>query len=347
MVLKLPKRRDSERKVMKMCLGKAKQMTKALGLGFLVVSSSACVEYTIETTLHTDGSGFREERMEVTKNDDLEMSPGTFGELMRVTAQHGWTRSLEVDSKGDTTNIFLRKTRIGDLESWSDLNGAVYIAGSAPADSNTRVGYVTLGDIRFRNQVEVEKGTVTDGSTSFTYRETFYWEEAIDVLVESSMSVFSQALSEKYPLLSGHELGEMVGIARAHLWTALDGGYFDLDGDEDRLMSRARDLTTEQAVNILKMRYPQESGFFLKDLLHKLYRGEGAAGQEWEAFLEEHLPGIDLAIYTGIQIRLNMPGRVMNSNHHQMDGSTLVWEFEHLNAVASPIEIFAESFVGG
>jgi hypothetical protein len=186
-----------------------------------------------------------------------------------------------VDSKGDTTNIFLRKTRVGDLESWSDLNGAVYIAGSAPANSNTRVGYVTLGDIRFRNQVEVERGTVTDGSTSFTYRETFYWEEAIDVLIT------------------------------------------------------------------LRLQYPRESGFFLKDLLHKLYHGNGEVGEEMEIFLEERLPGINLALNTGIQIRLNMPGRVMDSNHHQMDGSTLVWEFEPLNAVASPIEIYAESVAGG
>jgi len=328
-----------------MCLGKAKQMTKALGLGFLVIGSSACVEYTIETTLHTDGAGFREERMEVTKNDDLEMSPEVFGELMGVTSRHGWTRSLEVNSKGDTTNIFLRKTRIGDLESWSDLNGAIYIAGSAPADSKTRVGYVTLGDIRFRNQVEIEKGTVTDGSTSFTYRETFYWEEAIDVLVEMYMGKFSEALADKYPLLSDHQVGEMVGLARAHLWTAFEGGFFD--EYEDRLLNQARDRTTEQGIKILRLRYPQEGGFFLKDLLHNLYQGNGEVGEEMEAFLEERLPGINLAIYTGIQIRLNMPGRVMNSNHHQRDGSTLVWEFEPLNAVASPIEIFAESVVGG
>jgi hypothetical protein len=52
------------------------------------------------------------------------------------------------------------------------------------------------------NQVEVERGTVTDGSTAFTYRETFYWEEAIDVLIEMYMEKFSEALADKYPLLS-------------------------------------------------------------------------------------------------------------------------------------------------
>jgi hypothetical protein len=137
----------------------------------------------------------------------------------------------------------------------------------------------------------------------------------------------------------------MVGLARAHLWTAFEGGFFD--EYEDRLLNKARDRTTEQGINTLRLQYPRESGFFLKDLLHKLYHGNGEVGEEMEIFLEERLPGINLALNTGIQIRLNMPGRVMDSNHHQMDGSTLVWEFEPLNAVASPIEIYAESVVGG
>jgi hypothetical protein len=307
----------------------------------------ACVDYTIETTLHDDGGGYRSETMEVTENDDLEMSPESFGAVMSVTGEDGWKRSIEIDSKGDTTNIFERGTRVLDLGAWSKLTDAVQIAGALPDEADTRVGYLSLGDIRFRNRVEVEKGTLTDGSARFTYRETFYWENAAEAFVEVFMSSFSQALAEKYPSLTPTQKGEIVGIARAHLWAASYDGLFDINDDTDRLLDQARERTTKQGIGIIRMQYPQESGFFLRDLLQKLYDGSGEAGERANAFFEGHLPGLNLAFNTSLKIRLNMPGQVMNSNNDEVDGSTLVWEFGPLSAAAAPMEIFAESVVGG
>ena len=328
-----------------MFLKRAAGFLKAGGLISLIIGSSACVEYTIETTLQSDGSGFRAERMEVSKNDDLSLPPDKFADLMAITDGRGWIHSIEVDTKGDTTNILLRQTRIEDLGAWSDqVDDAVYLTATGPGEANRKVGYVTLGDVRFRNRVEVEPGTVTDGSRSLTYRETFYWEDAIDAIVEMFMSIFSDRLETMYPLLSDHQRGEIVGTARAHLWTAFDEGL--LDDWEDRIIYKARDKTTEQAINIVRMRYPQESDFFLRNLLHEVYQGDGEVGEEVERFLEEGLTGLDLALNINIQVRLNMPGTVMNSNHHEVDGTTLVWEFNPLDAAVVPVEIFAESVTG-
>ena len=330
-----------------MGLGKADRRLKLWALAASILGLSACVDYTIETTLHPDGGGYRTERMEVGKNDDLQMSSREFGEVMLVTSDRGWSHSTEVDSKGDTTNILERRTQIRNLESWGDLDDAVQMAGARGADANARMGPVTLGDVRFRNRVEVERGTLTDGRSTFIYRETFYWENAVEALVEVFMGPLSEAVAAKYPLLSEEQRGQIVGIARAHLWAACQEGIFDEDGNEEKLVNRARDRTARQAIEIVRMRYPQEGGFFLRDLLQKLYDGDGEAGEKAEGLIEERLPGLNLAFNTSLKIRLNMPGQVMNSNRHSVEGSTLVWELEPLNAAASPIEIFAESVVGG
>jgi len=328
-----------------MSMKRAVEALKNGVLVFFILGASACVEYTIETTVHPDGGGFRKERMEVSKNDDLDLSRREFSEVMSVSEGEGWTHTIQVDSKGDTTTILERQTRIQDLEAWSHLDNSLILAAAVPAEANTQVGYVTLGDVRFQNRVEVGTGAVTDGSQSYSYRETFYWEDAVDLMVEMFMSTFSRALKGMYPLLSDHQQGEIVGLARAHLWTAFEDGL--LEDWEDRLLYRARDRTTEQAINIVRMRYPKESDFHLRNLLHELYQGDGEAGQEVETFLEGRLKGLNLALNMGIQVRLNMPGQVMNSNHHQMDGSTLVWEFEPMDAAVAPVEIFVESIVGG
>jgi hypothetical protein len=330
-----------------MALRRREHRLRLWALAGCILGLSACVDYTIETTLHPDGGGYRTERMEVGENDGLKMSAREFGEVMLVTSDRGWSHSTEVNSKGDTTNILERRTQIRDLGSWGDLDDAVQISGARGADANGRIGPVTLGDIRFRNRVEVEKGTLTDGRSTFVYRETFYWENAVEALVEIFMGPFSEAVAAKYPLLSEEQRGQIVGIARAHLWAACQEGIFDDDGNEDELLNRARDRTATQAVQVVRMRYPQESRFFLRDLLQKLYDGDGEAGEKATSLLEQRLPGLNLAFNTSLKIRLNMPGQVMNSNRHTVDGSTLVWELEALSAAASPVEIFAESVVGG
>lgn len=251
---------------------------------------------------------------------------------------------MEVDSEGDTTFVLERRTSIEEMGAWTDLDDEVHLTAASSADARKKLGYVTLGNVRFRNRVEVDTGSVRGGSRSFTYRETYYWEEAVDVLVEMFMSLFSHALDDMYPNLSTRQRGEIVGIARANLWTAFDEGL--LEEWEDGILYKARDRTTEQAMGIVRTADPDANDFFLRNLLHELYQGEGDFQEKVEGILESDLKGLNLALNVGIQVRLNMPGRVMNSNHHETDGSTLIWEFGPLDAAVGPIEIFAES-VGG
>jgi hypothetical protein len=320
-------------------------LVKGLAITSLVLGASGCVDYAITTTLHPDGGGFRDERVEVTKDDELGLTRENFAELMSLTEDRDWVYSVEVDSKGDTTFILQRQTPIRDLGAWSELDDEVTLAAASSANANGRVGYVRLGDVRFRNQVEVDTGTVRDGRRSFTYKETFYWEEVVDAIVEMFMTFLSDELDGMYPNLPERQRGEIVGIARANLWTAFEEGL--LDDWEDRIVYKARDRTTEQAIGIVRTAYPDANDFFLRNLLQKLYMAQDGFEEELEDYLISSLPGINLALNVGIEIRLNMPGTVVNSNHHETDGNVLIWEFGPLDAAVGPVEIFAESVVGG
>jgi hypothetical protein len=58
---------------------------KGLAITSLVLGASGCVDYAITTTLHPDGGGFRDERVEVTKDDELGLTRENFAELMSLT----------------------------------------------------------------------------------------------------------------------------------------------------------------------------------------------------------------------------------------------------------------------
>ena len=65
------------------------------------------------------------------------------------------------------------------------------------------------------------------------------------------------------------------------------------------------------------------------------------------SFITADLPGVELAANSEIIFRLNMPGRVTESNAHDREGTTLIWKFGPGDAVTAPVEIFARSVVEG
>ena len=238
-------------------------------------------------------------------------------------------------------NDIERQTEVGGLTSWSDLSDRVRIHGSTPARGGSNVGYVRLSTVQFGNTVRVEMGRVSDGSASFTYRETFYWDNVVDALVETFVQSIDRNLARRYPDLSGRERGELTGFVRAQLWGALDDGLLEADGDgEEELRDGVVNRTTEHAVKIVRVSYPGAEEAPIRRMLTDLFEDDSHVVQ---TFLDETIPGLTLSINTSIQFRLNMPGRVTDSNAHETDGNTLIWEFSPSDAIQTPIEIFAES----
>jgi hypothetical protein len=311
-----------------------------LGLCLLTLGPSACTDYLIETTLNPDGTGLRVERIEVGENEDVEASAADYPLVMHTTPAEGWAHSVRVDSDGDTVQVFDRRLPVTDLTFWSHLSERFKIDGTTPARAGTRLGYVTLGEVRLRNAVRVGRGEVSDGTTTFSYRETFTWTRAVDALVEFFMADLEKELAARYPLLSQEERGEMVGFARARYWVALEEGLLGDDSDEDQLLTEAARRTAEQAVKAVRVRYPKvEVGE-----LQGLFRDVLLDDDRFLALTRE-LPGLDLAFNAHVVFRLNLPGTVTDSNAHKRDGGTLVWEFGPADALMAPVEIYAESMM--
>jgi hypothetical protein len=263
--------------------------------------------------------------------------------MMHVGEDRGWSHEVEVDQSGDTHHLFRRVIPVASLASWSGLNGEVRIDG-APASRSDSVGYVSFGDIRFRNRVDVRRAADSEGNITFTYRERFRWDKASDALVEFFMTDLEGRLARHYEDLPPQDRGEIVGFARAHFWTAVDEGLFGDGAEEDRLLARIVDHTAEKGIEIVRVRYPREDGEDFREVLTRSLLGNDEA---LITFLEEELKGLAVALNSEIVFRLHMPGRVTDSNAHKREGTTLVWEFGPMDAVHTPVEIYAESAAGG
>ncbi len=304
---------------------------------------AGCIEYRIEATMNADGSGVRHEEMIVDDDEDagIDMSRADFAALMSVTEKHRWTYREQVEDD-DTVHVFRRETRIRDIASWADVSDDVHIAGATGASAASNVGHISLGDVHFRNSVRVETGRVAEG-TSFTYRETFYWDNLPDVLIEYFAQSFVHTMDARYPDLTSEQRGELLGLVRGGLWSATDQGLLEAgDDEEEALVSAFSRRTGIQAARIVRQSYPAADEEFFENLLRELYEDDE---DRLDDFIERKLPGVQLAINCAIVFRLNMPGRVTASNAHNREGDTLIWEFGPGDAATAPLEIIAESIV--
>ncbi len=313
-------------------------------LALPVLWLGGCIEYTIDTTMNADGSGTRNEEMVVEESEEagIDVTYSEFGELMSVTEDDGWTHREEV-REGDTVHVFRRETVVSGLASWAEKSDGVRIAGAVGADAASNVGHIRLGEVQFRNAIQAETGRAGE-YTTYSYRERFYWEGLPDVLVEYFAQTFADAMDASYPDLTSGQRGEVLGLIKGGLWSAIDRGLLEAgDEEEEELLSAFVERTAPQAARIVRRAYPDADDGSFEILLREHYDDED---DELGDFIERRLPGVELAIYSEIVFRLSMPGRITTSNAHDRDGATLIWKFGPGDAATTPVVIFAESVIG-
>ena len=129
--------------------------TRPLAVAGACAVLAACVDYTVETTLRADGSGVREVRVEVSDAPESPAARQEFLAVAHLSEGEGWVPGFHVESDGDTVFTFYKTTEVPDLAAWGQVSGTLTIDGTTPAHADERVGYVRLGDVRFRNTVRV------------------------------------------------------------------------------------------------------------------------------------------------------------------------------------------------
>jgi len=312
-------------------------------LALLVSGLAGCVDYTIETTLNADGTGVRSERMDLTRNSDFQLTEGEVRSLTLSTPDRGWKSSVRVDQDGDTTWVLERKTDVRRLRDWGDATGRTLILGTTPDQADKRLGYVRLGDVVFRSSIQVAVARRSDGTSLVTYRESFLWDQAADALVEFLVQDMDATLRQRYPRLTDAERASILGFARARIWVAGEEGLFTGD-NESEAVARAAEKTAEQAVKIVRVRYPEATTDALRQIVKDLLDDDD---QRLAPLFEKTLPGLNLGLNTEVVFRLNLPGTVSTTNASGRDGTTLTWKFSATDNFTGPVEVFAESVVGG
>jgi hypothetical protein len=66
------------------------------------------------------------------------------------------------------------------------------------------------------------------------------------------------------------------------------------------------------------------------------------ADDQWESFLREHYPGAYLATLCSVNLEMDLPGPVIESNAESENEGRLRWEISPFEAVLDPVEIYAE-----
>lgn len=314
-------------------------------LPLILLPAVGCTEYTIDTTLRADGSGTRTVQVETEEATDLEeygITTDDFLELLRLDGPE-WDHQTIGDPESPDHRFERTRTLTG-LESWSDLNDEIHISGAVRQKARQTIGYVTLGNVRFSNRVLVGRSARSDGTGSHTYQETFFWEDGVDALIEIILTAMEDRVSVAFPDLPRADRGEVLGQARGHLWEAVEDGVLDAGDDEEELWGRAVVKTATRGVRVIQKTYPEAGEQTLQEALN-VFEGEGD-----EAMIDplvNTLPGLNLAFNSAITFRLTLPGRVVTSNAHDQEGTTLIWEFSPADALTAPVVIQAESLTGG
>lgn len=310
-------------------------------LAAAAVGFAGCTDYDITTTIDRDGGGRRSEVLRVSSGENEQsIAADDYVYLLGLGEESGWSHRTEADD--DTKHVFERTHRIRDAKGWAGLTGSVRLHGTTPVHASERVGRVTLGDVGFSNRVEVGRTRSTGGDT-VTYRESFVWKNGPDPIVEYFAASVTDAIAARYSRISAAQRGELEGMTRAGLWSVIDAGLLGpgSEVDDTVLLERFVSRTGYLAAAAIRPAHPDVRPEDLAAILRREIDDEERLG----GFLKTKVPGLDLAGAVGIELRLILPGRVVDSNAASVKGDTLVWEIDPAKALAAPIEAFATSVV--
>lgn len=306
---------------------------------------AACIDYTVETTVRTDGSGRRTEEMVVDEDadEDFTITPDQFRALMHISERDGWSHTRETRDN-EKQHVFRRETAIAGLADWTKLDGRIRISGATPQGGDDRHAVV-----EFRNSVSLESGEDAGGHT-YTFVETFYFAGLANAVLDHQVRRFSEGVESRFPGLDGATRSGLAGLARGGFAAAAEYGLYEKDEDE-----RAEEFSglvarlAGQAAGMLRGRKqdqrmaaadapmtPEEASF------EELLRSIMIDGSDDDlAFLESELPGARLAGNVALSLRLDLPGEVIESNAEKTDDGTLIWELSPWDAITSPVEVYA------
>jgi len=289
-----------------------------------LLALAGCQRMVAESVVNADGGGRRTLTL-ILEEEPPAADPGVY---MGVTVARGWQESVtdETDNEGKLRHLptHHRETRVNRLADWADVSGDLRVVAAAPGTPHA--------EVNFNNRVSVERGQGT-----YTYRETFTWNGALEVLAGFVADRFRDAAAAAYPRLDPAQLAELRGLAigvctmGARAAAGAEGG---LDLDEDLAIATLADLG-HAIVGGDPARLRDIAATAIQD----------PAGTFDDLFNRE-LPGYSLAGATTLELSVVLPGRVVDTNGEVGEGGVVTWSFQLGDPLVGPRECWARSEVG-
>lgn len=304
-------------------------------IGALALLCTGCKQYDIDVTVKPDGGGSRNVELTTTSGAQSSVEPSyeEFIELFSLHDKNGWTvnkRRVERDVAGEERHqgyIYTLERDAKDLADWRKMSGDINIRAALPGGE--------FYDVRFHNTIDLEMGRGT-ATQSFTYRETFTWDSLKEELIAFLATYFQDTLAAEYPELEAAELAELKGLMAGHLSI----GFYaieetgELDGEE-----AARSLVPIVTEVIRRKRQDVEQAQVYEITMVVLSDDEN----RFERWAAEKMPGIELAFFTEINLRVTMPGRIVESNADEVQEQTAIWKLDIMKTINRPVELFVRS----
>ena len=298
-----------------------------LTTGLALLCLVGCPRYEIETTVGRDGGG----RRVVTLEADGDISQGTdvttaeFLSLFGLDEGRGW---ITTSRAGDDKLVFTCEEQIADPAGWSNLECDLQVRGSLSEGP--------LEEIRFREEVAVETRRGAEGRT-VAYRATFGWHGLQEALTDLVVGHFSESVARQYPFLNKAELAELRGLFAGHFSVGwLTEGEDVCSLEEDTVLASFASL----AEPIVRAARPTADVSALRVLAE-----ESADGAD--SLVSEQLPGVELAVFASANLRLTLPGRILETNGTIVGDGTVEWKLDLLDErmLRGPLEIYASASV--
>ncbi len=304
----------------------------AWGAALAMPLLAGCWQYEIGVTIYPDGSGSRTLRLQANPDDLQEESADTadFIRLFNLSTEAGWTmeRQREPGAQQEIL-IFTRRSQPASLGDWRHLSGDVRIQGTLEPGPNEAVA--------FTNVISIEAGAGANLRT-YTYREQFTWTGLREIIIARQAEGFFNRLHSSYPFLSGEDRLELTGLLAGAMLATVE---LEASSKEPEGVAEALGHAVEAHVKDVIRRHDPgaactDVGQIAKDALT-------GADKDLEAFLHEKLPGAYLAGATSIELRVMMPGRIVDTNADRVEDRTACWSLDAWDALVRPVEPYARS----
>lgn len=306
-----------------------------IGICIPALLSAGCKEYDVRVKIMPDGGGSRYVELttaSVTSSNE-ESAYEEFTELFSLYEKDGWTvNKRKVEGNGEEGHrgyIYTLERHAKDLDDWREMSGDINIRAALPGG--------TYHKVKFQNTIGVE---IAHGAhaKSITYHETLGWDSLKEELIDFFATWYQDSISATYPELGSVELAELRGLFAGHLAMGLAAveETGDFDGE-----SVARDMVS-MATGIIRRARPDAATEDVYGITEAVLND---STNKFERFAAREMPGFELAFFTGINLSVTMPGRIVESNADEVQERTAIWNLDIMQTINRPIELFVRAEV--